>query len=196
MENPDIACVVMAAGAAVRFGGGKLLRVLDGRTILDRALDAVPEEMLCRVCVVAGDPAILDRAAARGFVPVRNDRPEEGASRTVRLGLTSAGDVGGVLFLAADQPLLRRETAARLVTAFRERPDRIAALAHDGVRGNPCLFPARFFPELLALEGDRGGSAVIRRHPDALELVEAPARELMDVDRPEDLAALEAYLRE
>ena len=73
---------------------------------------------------------------------------------------------------------------------FRARPDCIAALSHGGVRGNPCVFPARFFPELLALEGDRGGSAVIKSHPDALRLFEAPARELLDVDTPEALRAL------
>ena len=46
-------------------------------------------------------------------------------------------------------------------------------------------------PELMALEGDRGGSGVIRRHEEALLLVEAAEEELWDVDTPQALAILE-----
>ena len=60
-------------------------------------------------------------------------------------------------------------------------------MAHGGVRGNPCLFPARFYPELLALKGDRGGSAVIRNHEADLILLETDALELTDIDTPEAL---------
>ena len=66
----------------------------------------------------------------------------------------------------------------------------IAALAHGGVRGNPCIFPARFFPELLELREDHGGNTVIRRHEESLILLEVPAEELTDVDTPEALHRL------
>ena len=42
----------------------------------------------------------------------------------------------------------------------------------------------------MTLEGDRGGSAVIKRHPGSLLLLEAEARELMDVDYLSDLESL------
>ena len=63
-------------------------------------------------------------------------------------------------------------------------------LSHNGVRGNPCIFPARFFPELIALREDHGGNTVIRRHEEDLLLYEVPAKELFDVDTPEQLAKL------
>ena len=63
-----------------------------------------------------------------------------------------------MLFQVSDQPLLRRESVAELVDRWRTRPEKIVALGHGGVRGNPCLFPARFFPELLELrEADLSG---------------------------------------
>ena len=37
----------------------------------------------------------------------------------------------------------------------------LVGLSHGGVRGNPCIFPAAYFPELLALTEDHGGSSVI-----------------------------------
>ena len=85
---------------------------------------------------------------------------------------------------------MRRERIAQLAALWRRQPEKIAALGHGGVRGNPCLFPARFYPELLALTGDRGGSAVIRRHEEDLILLEAPEEELADVDTPQALRRL------
>ena len=108
----------------------------------------------------------------------------------VRLGLEAVGNVTQCLFCPADQPLLRAGTVRRVVDAWRANPDCIAAAAHNGKRGNPCLFPARFFPELCALEADRGGSSVIRRHEDALLLVEAGERELFDCDTKQALEIL------
>ena len=141
-------------------------------------------------------PEIMDLAEAFSFTPVWNDAPEAGVSRSIALGLGAMGDCPGALFLVADQPLLRRESVDALVTLWREKPEGIAALGHRGVRGNPCLFPARLFPELLALQGDRGGAAVIRRHEDLLSLLEVDPRELQDADTPEALAAIRAEAAE
>ena len=113
-----------------------------------------------------------------------------GISHTIRLGLEAVGKCDAVLFQVSDQPLLRRETVAAQVAFFRRHPDKLVGLSHGGVRGNPCIFPARFFPELLALREDRGGSSVIRRHEEDLLLFEAPACELEDVDTPHALRAL------
>ena len=92
--------------------------------------------------------------------------------------------------MVADQPLLRQETVLRIVQDWRQHPGCIVGAAHNGHRGNPCLFPARFFPELCALEGDRGGSSIIRRHEDALRLVEAAEPELSDCDTKQALEIL------
>ena len=78
---------------------------------------------------------------------------------------------------------------------YRRHPSHIVALGHNGVRGNPCLFPARFFPELRALREDHGGSTVIRRHEDSLLLYDVPARQLADVDTRAALDALIARER-
>ena len=129
-------------------------------------------------------------AREMGFLSVENSRPDLGLSHTIALGMAHMQDMDAVLFQVSDQPLLRRDSVERLVEVYRSHPDRLVALGHDGVRGNPCLFPASLFPELLALEGDHGGSAVIRRHEDRLLLVEASPRELTDVDTPQALEVL------
>ena len=189
-------CVVLAAGSARRFGGNKLTAAVAGVTLIRRALSAVPAERFSQVAVVTQYPEIWELAKEFSFTPVRNDAPEAGVSRSIALGLAALGNCPGALFLVADQPLLRRESVDALVTLWQEKPDGIAALGHGGVRGNPCFFPARLFPELRALQGDRGGAAVIRRHEDLLTLLEVDPRELQDADTPEALAAIRAEAAE
>ena len=183
-------CVVMAAGNARRFGENKLAARAGGRSLIRRALEAIPGEALEQVAVVTQYPEILKLAEAFRFSAVRNEHPDWGISHTIRLGLEALGEVDAALFLVSDQPLLRRETIAAEVAFFRRHPDKLVGLGHDGVRGNPCIFPRRYFPELLELREDHGGSSVIRRHEKDLLLFEAPACELEDIDTPCALHAM------
>ena len=163
-------------------------------------LDSLPAKGVVGVCEQAthsGDaPRVLELAHRMGFVPVPNRHPDWGISHTISLGLGKLPEMDAALFQVADQPLLRRESVGMLVDFYREHPEHIAALGHDGVRGNPCLFPARLFPELLALQGDHGGNQVIRRHEEDLLLWEVPAPELTDVDTPQVLAQLRRDMAE
>ncbi|MBD5147800.1 MAG: nucleotidyltransferase family protein [Oscillibacter sp.] len=178
----DLGCVVMAAGNAARFGENKLAAKLQGRSLILRALEAVPAECFHRVVVVTQYPEIMRLAEEFHFAAVHNGHPDYGISHTIALGLTGLRDCGGVCFLVSDQPLLKRETVARLARLWQSHPERIAALGHKGVRGNPCIFPARFYPELLELREDHGGNTVIRRHEEELILLETAPEELTDVD--------------
>ena len=187
-----LGCVVMAAGNARRFGANKLAAGVGGRSLVLRALEAVPAENFETVAVVTQYPEVMDLAEQVHFSAVRNKHPDWGISHTIRLGLEALGNCGGACFLVSDQPLLRRESVRDLTELWRGRPDKIAALAHGGVRGNPCIFPARFFPELLELREDHGGNAVIRRHEEDLILLETAEKELTDVDTPEALRQVRA----
>ena len=185
-----IGCVVMAAGDARRFGENKLAIEIGGRTLVRRALEAVPADLLDAVAVVTQYPEVEALAREFGFRGVRNPHPDWGISHTIRLGLEALGDCGAALFQVSDQPFLHRETVAGLVEFYKRHPDKLVGLSHGGVRGNPCIFPAKYFPELLELKEDRGGSSVIRRHEEELLLFETQAEELEDVDTPQALRAM------
>lgn len=191
MDKRTVACVLLAAGAGSRFGGGKLLAEFDGERLFERAMNALPEELFVRVAVVSGCEDILAESGRRGFLAVRNTAPEQGVSLSIRLGLEAAKPCSAALFLVGDQPLLRKESVRRILEAGEANPDKIIAPeAPDGRLGNPCLFPAAFFPELSSLEGDRGGKCVILAHPEALFTVSLPEEELFDTDTKEELRQL------
>lgn len=187
-----VACVLLAAGAGSRFGGGKLAAEFHGEALYKRAMDVLPKGALVRTAVVSGSEDILAESARRGFIAVRNTEPERGVSHSIRLGLAAAEPCDAALFLVGDQPLLTRGSVQRILDAGAAHPDRIIAPERpDGQLGNPCLFPAAFFPELRALEGDRGGRRVIGAHPEALFTVSLPEAELFDTDTREALRQLE-----
>jgi molybdenum cofactor cytidylyltransferase len=190
-QSMKLGCVIMAAGNARRFGKNKLAAQLGGRSLFERVLETVPAELFEKAVVVTQYPEFDSIAKGFRFTVIRNPDPDLGISHTIALGLSVLQDCDGVMFLVSDQPLLERRSVADLVSLWQSQPDKIAALAHDGVRGNPCIFPARLFPELLALQGDRGGNAVIRQHEQELVLLEVPQRELIDVDTPAALRDLE-----
>ena len=183
-----VGCVLLAAGNARRFGKNKLTALIGGRTMIQRAMDAIPADRLAAVCVVTQYEAVESLAGEYGFFCVRNTHPEWGQSYSVRLGTEALMEsCGAIVFMVADQPYLRRESVAGLVELYRTAPERIVSASHGGHRGNPCIFPGKYFQELCALTGDVGGSAVIRRHEEQLLLMEMDPQELRDVDIPEDI---------
>ena len=68
--NETTVGLVLAAGAASRFGGGKLLATIGGRPMLQHVLDAMAEAGVGEVVVVLGD----DAAAIEGAIAWRGER--------------------------------------------------------------------------------------------------------------------------
>lgn len=190
-KNLSVGCLVMAAGNARRFGDNKLAAKVRGKTLIERALDAIPQEGFSRVVVVTQYAEVEALAVERGFTVIWNRHPDWGISHTISLGTEELQkDCDAICYMVSDQPLLRRESIAGALAFFRENSDHIVGLSHDGKRGNPCIFPRKFYGELIALREDHGGNTVIRAHEDALLLYEVDKQELTDVDTPQALQDL------
>ena len=73
---------------------------------------------------------------------------------------------------------------------------RLGARAADGpdtVVGSPVLFGCGYFPALCTLPEGKGGSVVLKAHPEQVQIVYAQRREeLLDADTPEALEELSA----
>ena len=184
----QIGCVILAAGNASRFGGNKLFAPIGDKMMIERAFDAIPTEKLNDIIVVTQYDKVAALAADRGFQTVINDCPELGISRSVQLGTEALKDrCGGILYQVADQPWLKRESVSKMLDLFRAHPESIVSMSCNGKRGNPCVFPEKYFDELCSLSGDTGGRAVIQRHEDDLILFEVESSELTDVDTPDNI---------
>jgi molybdenum cofactor cytidylyltransferase len=194
--TPRVAALVLAAGLSRRTrGANKLLAELAGRPLVTHAVDAALASPARPVVVVTGHEAERVRAALAGR-DVRfahNPAPEDGLSASLRAGLAAlGGEVDAAVICLGDMPFVRAEHVAALVAAFEASGRRaICAPRFEGRRGNPVLWPARFFPEMAALAGDGGARTLLDAH--AAEVCYVPVADagvVLDVDTPEALAAL------
>ena len=187
-----LACLVTAAGSGSRFGMDKLMLPVSGQPMGVHALNTLHlDNFALRVLITSKDKGyLMDAAKERGFEVVINPAPERGMSSSVRLGtdhILTTGEYDGILYAVADQPNLSASTVEKLIDAFEREPACIWAPEAEGKRGNPVIFPASLFPELVQISGDKGGRRVIAAHRDLLRTVQVPARELKDIDRKEDM---------
>lgn len=185
---PTLGCVIMASGMSRRFGSNKLLADFDGAPLLLQALRATDGLFQKRVVVTRHEEA-AELCRAYGVEAVLHDLP--GRNDTVRLGLDAVGEADACLFLPADQPLLRKETVAKLICLWENDREKIVRPVCGGDPGSPVLFPRWAFPELMTLPEGKGGGVIIKKYPERVLLTEIDDPfELMDADTPEALAEL------
>lgn len=187
------AAVILAAGRSTRFGSNKLLADLHGRPILQHVLDLAAALPLSLTVVVLGrDTDPIERAVAwRHERIVRNHRPDDGISGSVRLGLAALADSAAdrALMLLADQPRL---SEAQLAPALAVAPDAarpIVVPRYGGRPGNPVLLERPAWPMAGQLTGDRGMAQLFESRPDLVRYLDLPGTN-PDIDTPADLARI------
>lgn len=180
--------LVLAAGAARRFGGDKLSAPLRGEPLLFHAIRAARAAPVERVVIVARPG--LETGAWEGTPRVETLRLESAAlSDSLRAGIAAAGDADGAFIFLGDMPAVPPDQAARLAALLGEA---FAALPrHGGRPGHPVLLAARAFPEIAGLTGDAGAGRLLAGRADVVFDDGADAGIHPDVDRPQDLARLE-----
>ena len=88
------------------------------------------------------------------------------------------------MFAVADQPYLKSQSVIKLIDRVLKNTGgkRLAfSLRCGDAVGNPCVFNSSLIPQLLSLEGDKGGRSVAKKH-DCVYVDIADERELMDID--------------
>lgn len=191
----NIVAVVLAAGGSRRFGEPKQLAVIDGESLLRRALAAACGSRCNRVVVVLGSDFELILKSLDGCEVgiIRNRDWREGIASSIRAALRelrgSTPVADAVLIMTCDQPLVSPEVLDRLIEKCDRTGSTMAACEYGGRLGVPALFTNRHFGELLSLRGDGGARGILRGHPGMVAAVPWPEGAL-DIDTPEDLAGL------
>ena len=183
-----VGCVIMASGLGKRFGGNKLMADFGGQPMIARIL-AATEGIFDRRVVVTRHEDVALLCRKQGIEVVLHDLPNR--NDTVCLGLEAVGDVDGCMFCPGDQPLLRKETVAALVSDWKKEPDFICRTVFENQPGAPILFPKWAFLELLTLPEGKGGGILTQKYPERVRLHPVRDRyELIDVDTRENLMKL------
>lgn len=198
--------IVLAGGASRRFGSDKLAASVDGRSVLDRAIDAVAAVVDEVIVVVApGDDRPLPPGSRRVADATAFQGPLAGLATGLAASLATgvAGDHRGeaapsgvVLVVGGDMPALRPAVLRQLVAAVHDGA--AGAVLHDGRAARPLPAAYRSGTAAAATQGllERGERR-LRALPVALDAAVVPlpawrpldpdAATLLDVDRPADL---------
>lgn len=191
-----VAAIILAAGAARRFGQPKQLLPWGGKPLVWRAADKALQAGLSPVIVVTGEKT-QEIAAVLADLPVQvvpNPAWAQGQSTSVSAGVQSLpAKTGAALFLLADQPHVPVELVKRLVDSHAATLAPTIAPWAAGRRANPVLFDRALFPRLAALSGDAGGRALFDEFPPHHLPWDDPAI-LLDIDTPDDYRRLLAGL--
>jgi CTP:molybdopterin cytidylyltransferase MocA/SAM-dependent methyltransferase len=184
------AALILAAGRGSRFGGGKMLVLINGRPMLQHVLDAAAAAELEPVVVVLGaDADLISKTVAwRNESRVVNPDPDHGLSSSLAIGLNELANEQRILVLLGDQPFVSAANLRALAGTPRD-PDKPIVVPRyaDGKPGNPVLLEREAFPLAARLEGDRGMSQLFKSEPDLVRYVDVSGSN-PDIDTQDDLA--------
>lgn len=190
--------LILAGGLSRRMGGGdKPLKILAGRTLLERVAERLGPQCGGRLALSAnGEPERLRPVFAGPILPdTVPDHP--GPLAGILAGLDAAAGMGltHVASVPGDAPFLPMDFVARLSVAG-SKP---IALAASGERRHftSALWPVSLRDDLRAwlMASERRVGGFIERHgADVVSWPVAPVDPFLNLNAPEDLAAAEAFL--
>jgi molybdenum cofactor cytidylyltransferase len=201
MTHPArVVAVVLAAGAARRFGGGKLTAALEGRPLVSHVVLAARDAGVGAIVLVVGADAEAVRLVASPDLGPQDrivDNPgwAGGLASSVREGLSAAEallpDAEAVLLLLGDQPRVPAGAIDALLDAPVEEGRPIVAPRYDADEGhNPVLLRRAGWPLVDRLSGDRGLGPLMAARPDLVTWIPVRGHN-PDVDTAADLARLD-----
>jgi len=202
LAGHNVAALILAAGRSSRMGGpNKLLEEIGRRPLVRIAVEEALASQARPVVVVTGHQRERVEAALAGL-PVKlvhNPAFAGGLGSSLRTGIAALpAQADGVIVCLGDMPQVDAALIDRLIGALdADKGALIAVPTIKGQRGNPVVWSRRFFPELMAVEGDVGARHLIGQYAEGV--VEVPATgnaALTDIDTPEALAAVKKELEQ
>jgi len=161
--------------------------------MIARVVDAaVASDAISTTVVLGFRPEEVMRVLAGSEIKLlENPQFRTGLASSLKLGLASLGvDMDGAMIMLGDMPFITSSQINSLLSQFDpDSPCDIVVPAREGRLGNPVIWPRRYIPALLELEGDRGARQLLAKFSDNVRAVQVEHDSMfLDVDTPEELA--------
>ena len=195
-SKPRIAALVLAAGRSTRMGANnKLIEPVAGKPMVRHVVETALASDVVGVRVVTGNKPAEVQHALDGLEVTYTHNPNfaDGLSTSLAAGTGALeADIDGVIVLLGDMPLITPELIGKLVAAFDPAENRaICVPVHNGKRGNPILWAARFFSDMTNVQGDTGARHLIGENAEWIAEIDAGDGAIFrDIDTPEALEKL------
>lgn len=205
----------------------KLLQTIDTQPMIVTVIAELMKSSLDELCVVTGFQTdriqrLIEQLSNDGTLTkgkkiycVENTDFLKGLSTSLKCGIQSLPlAVDAVMVVQADMPKLSAAHFDTLLSAYKitnakkfacsnsgnaPRVDyqKIIAPCYQGRRGNPIIFPRRFFESLKKIQGDQGARQLLKQSADQIVAIKmSDSAVLMDVDTPAQLEAIRSIAAE
>ena len=220
-SNLNIAIIILAAGLSKRMGAFKPLLPVGNATAIMRCVKIAAEAGVSDIIIVTGHNAQELEAVFNNDLPgiqgseklsnntldpeiihlIHNDNYDEGMFSSVQTGVSLLKEISATqsaldafFILPADCCAVDVATLQKLIQEFKENKGiSVVRPVYHGKRGHPPLVPARYVGQLLLYGGADGLKGFLRQLP-TLEVEMDDPGSLLDMDTPEDYAALLGHL--
>ncbi len=190
----EYAAIVLAAGMSSRMGENKLILKLGNKTVLEWTIYNIikggfsPEDVCLVVSTNMFKNDIKSLVIPAGVNVVCNSKAHLGQSTSMKKGLDKMRDRKGVFFFLGDQPFIDPDDIIRLRKSAENKSNSIIVpVTENGKKGNPAVFPRKYYDDLLMVQGDRGGRDVIENPVNDIHTVNLYKSFIhFDLDTPED----------
>ena len=182
-----IACLIMAAGSANRFGSAKQLAELNNQPLIHSIVASARAVFGIDVfCVLGASAPQVAQVLPDDMQVIINPEWQQGLGQSIAVGikrLNAMHKYDGVLVVLADQ---YRLTADDLQT-FKKQFDsgRILATDYGDSAGVPALFPRNSFIDLMTLTGEKGAKSFLNLAENNVIRLSIPNAQF-DIDTRED----------
>ncbi len=153
---PEVAFVVLAAGAGSRFGGGKLDAMLGGRPLGRWATDAVEAAGATNRFIVTRDSEPFFSQNLAGWHRIVNADADAGIHSSIRCAAEAADPFARIVLALADMPFIPPDH----LRALGSGTGPMFTLYPSGARGIPAAFPQGWYASLATLPAGKGASAL------------------------------------
>lgn len=199
--------ILLAGGTSSRMGGGdKCLRPLAGRPVLDRIIERLKPQVAEMIVNANGEPSRF----AEFNLPVIADRipgfagPLAGVHAGLQWIKGNRPSSHYAVTVATDTPFFPTDLVTRLLAERKGNDSLLVARSDEGLHPVIGLWPVSMIPALEGslAQGQHKASAFVRAHGaievffPKTEIGEKPIDPFFNINRPEDLAAADALLKE
>ena len=201
--------ILLAAGKGQRFKSSspnkigcdtiKQLAQINGKALINHSLDIL-EPLLSNQFVnglfvtLGANKNAIQTLLPQGISVIASQHWSEGMGHTIAESVHSIkAQSSHVLIALADQALITTEHYQTLLNASNEQPNKVIATLCDDQLMAPAIFPEKYFPLLLKLQGDKGAGKLLLQHAQKTDAINHNNAKI-DIDTLSDLERVRQHL--
>jgi molybdenum cofactor cytidylyltransferase len=187
----QLVVLILAAGKSSRMGNIKQLLKIEGKTLIENAIEtSMKIEKTSTLCVLGAHAAEIKKKVDMSNVDVTINKDYElGLSSSIISGIKhlqkQKKQFDGIFLLLADQPAIKVAYYQEMVALFSKEKKKIIASKYENGFGVPAIFPKSFIENLLAIKGDKGAKEFLQKNKKEI-LSPKTLVNLVDIDTPKE----------